>query len=346
MPTGRTEGRAARRRAARALMTAALAVAALGPATAPGVAAPAAPAGGTVPGLPEEGDTGPAEVPEIPDGELPGGEDVPEIPDADEDGPALDEDGPALDEEGPALGEDEPGFDEGEPAEPLEGEAGTHAAPGDHGSAPTAEVSPAAVRPGAHVTVSVTCPATGRPAPAALDANSPAFEKRTVALARVPGHRADPAYRGTARITPAGHTGEHTAPAGPGSARTVEGTCPAPHGGKGRPWKATFTVTAHDGAAPCREPVRPGEHCATAPPCPEPVRPGKPCASRPPCPEPVPEGGSCEDAPAPHGVRAGTGGAFTDSVPALVAGGVLVAGAFAAAAHRLRPRRRTRPGGG
>jgi hypothetical protein len=35
-------------------------------------------------------------------------------------------------------------------------------------------------------------------------------------------------------------------------------------------------------------------------------------------------------------VRAGAGGTFGDSVPALVAGGVLIAGAAGAAAHRLR----------
>ncbi|MBR8638758.1 hypothetical protein KEF29_04115 [Streptomyces tuirus] len=44
----------------------------------------------------------------------------------------------------------------------------------------------------------------------------------------------------------------------------------------------------------------------------------------------------CGDAAVRRGVRAGGGGAFTDSVPALVAGGVLIAGAFAAAVHRLR----------
>ncbi|MEU0071716.1 hypothetical protein ABZ027_19530 [Streptomyces sp. NPDC006332] len=37
-----------------------------------------------------------------------------------------------------------------------------------------------------------------------------------------------------------------------------------------------------------------------------------------------------------HGVRAGEGGAFTDSTPALVAGGLLIAGALGAAVHRLR----------
>jgi hypothetical protein len=38
---------------------------------------------------------------------------------------------------------------------------------------------------------------------------------------------------------------------------------------------------------------------------------------------------------AQHAVNAGEGGAFTDSVPALVAGGVLIAGAFGAAVHRV-----------
>ncbi|MGI5379385.1 hypothetical protein ACQEV2_35035 [Streptomyces sp. CA-251387] len=42
-----------------------------------------------------------------------------------------------------------------------------------------------------------------------------------------------------------------------------------------------------------------------------------------------------------RGVQAGAGGAFTDSVPALVAGGVLIAGAFGGAVYRLR--RKTPP---
>ncbi|MEU5666843.1 hypothetical protein [Streptomyces longwoodensis] len=46
----------------------------------------------------------------------------------------------------------------------------------------------------------------------------------------------------------------------------------------------------------------------------------------------------CGDAPVQHGVRAGQGGTFTDSVPALAAGGLLIAGAVGAAAHRLRRR--------
>ena len=36
------------------------------------------------------------------------------------------------------------------------------------------------------------------------------------------------------------------------------------------------------------------------------------------------------------GTHAGEGGAFTDSVPALIAGGLLIAGAVGAALHRLR----------
>ncbi|MEU6302374.1 hypothetical protein [Streptomyces chartreusis] len=46
----------------------------------------------------------------------------------------------------------------------------------------------------------------------------------------------------------------------------------------------------------------------------------------------------CAGATDQHGVQAGTGGTFTDSVPALVAGGVLIAGAFGGAAYRLRRR--------
>jgi hypothetical protein len=34
-------------------------------------------------------------------------------------------------------------------------------------------------------------------------------------------------------------------------------------------------------------------------------------------------------------VQAGEGGTFTDSVPALVAGGILIAGALGAAAYRM-----------
>lgn len=44
----------------------------------------------------------------------------------------------------------------------------------------------------------------------------------------------------------------------------------------------------------------------------------------------------CRRADTQHGVQAGAGGTFTDSVPALVAGGVLITGALGGAAYRLR----------
>ncbi|MFE9022540.1 hypothetical protein ACFYNL_28810 [Streptomyces sp. NPDC007808] len=52
----------------------------------------------------------------------------------------------------------------------------------------------------------------------------------------------------------------------------------------------------------------------------------------------------CADSAVEHGVRAGGGGAFTDSVPALVAGGLLIAAALGGAAHRLYRRRSTGSG--
>lgn len=61
------------------------------------------------------------------------------------------------------------------------------------------------------------------------------------------------------------------------------------------------------------------------------------CAADKPCPHGHGDP-SCTTAPLQHGVRAGAGGAFSDSVPALVAGGLLIAGAFGAAVHRLRRR--------
>ncbi|MDN0198418.1 hypothetical protein [Streptomyces sp. S.PNR 29] len=174
---------------------------------------------------------------------------------------------------------------------------GDPAAPGES----TAEVSPGTVPPGGSVTVSVSCDPTGGPAPESIDATSQAFEEGTVPLRRVEGGDdkvSGPAYRGTARIAPADDfQGE------PDSTWTVDGTCPAAPGGEGKPWSATFTVS-HGGG-------------------------GKDGS----CPEP--DGTSCRGKEVPHGVRAGTGGAFTDSVPALVAGGLLIAAALGAAVHRL-----------
>jgi hypothetical protein len=44
----------------------------------------------------------------------------------------------------------------------------------------------------------------------------------------------------------------------------------------------------------------------------------------------------CGDGPTHHGVQAGSGGTFPDSVPALVAGGLLITGAAGGAVYRLR----------
>ncbi|MFC8389664.1 hypothetical protein [Streptomyces sp. NPDC057238] len=72
----------------------------------------------------------------------------------------------------------------------------------------------------------------------------------------------------------------------------------------------------------------------------------RPTASKTPEPKPTEwKGTPCPTAPAHQGVHAGAGGAFTDSVPALAAGGLLIAGAFGAAAHRVYRDRTTRADG-
>ncbi|MCI3933988.1 hypothetical protein [Streptomyces sp. AN091965] len=159
-----------------------------------------------------------------------------------------------------------------------------------------AEVTPARAAPGEQVTVSVACPATGTTPPQTMDAASQAFEQGSATLQRVPDHQ---------NRSPGAVGYQGTARIAPTAGS--EGTGPEVAGPASEwsvegvcpddgPWQATFTVTR---AAP--GPSR------TAP------------------------------APAaPHGVHAGGGGAFTDSPAALAAGGVLVAGACAAAVHRLR----------
>ncbi|MYU25210.1 hypothetical protein [Streptomyces sp. SID8352] len=231
-----------------------------------------------------------------------------------------------------------------------------------------AEVDPAAVGPGGTVTVAVSCGETGGPAPATLDATSAAFDEGTVVLRRVADAGGGPAYRGTARVAPADSFPDTPDAAGADHPWTVDGTCPGEAGSEGDPWSADMTVSP-DGAAgpPCPESATPGAPCAgNAPaqpsrperpdqsarpdpsarpgqsPCPGPAAPhgegaghGTSCTTRPPCPEPVAPDGACGTGTPEHGVRAGSGGAFTDSVPALAAGGALIAGAFGAAAHRL-----------
>ncbi|MCI3271157.1 hypothetical protein [Streptomyces cylindrosporus] len=197
---------------------------------------------------------------------------------------------------------------------------------------PAAEVSPSTVRPGGSVTVSVTCDTAGGQAPATLDASSQAFDEGTVQLQRVPGNddeTSGAAYRGTARIAPAADFEAD----GPNavtrdSAWTVDGTCPAAPGGQdkaGKAWSATFQVDRAGGGdgRPCAEPRT--DPCGGD---------GRQCAEA----RTEPRTEPCDAAVIQRGVRAGEGGTFTDSVPALVGGGVLIAGALGAAAHRLRRR--------
>ncbi|MFC8820807.1 hypothetical protein [Streptomyces rochei] len=250
---------------------------------------------------------------------------------------------------------------------------------------PVAEVSPAGVTPGGTVTVSVTCAPSGGPAPATLDAASPAFDGGTVALRKVAaeaGASSGPAYRGTARIAAAEDLTSEAQAATPQETWTVDGACPEASGEE-QPWSATMTapegpptvpeepmtvpeepMTAPEGpmtvpeepmGVPDEPMTAPGEGGAVAPPCPAPTAPhgsaagrGTPCATGFACPEPAaPHGGTsspwgnCGGTTAEHGVHAGAGGTFTDSVPALAAGGVLIAASCGAAAHRLlrsRPR--------
>ncbi|WP_329269322.1 hypothetical protein [Streptomyces pseudovenezuelae] len=174
---------------------------------------------------------------------------------------------------------------------------------------PAAEVSPSSVQPGGTVTVSVSCdPGTGTP-PATVDATSEAFESQTVRLQLVPGNDdqvSGPAYSGTARVSADQELQDGAGGVGPDSAWTVDGTCPTADRAPGKAWSATFTVTRGTPAE--------GSHR--------------------PCPEPRTE--TCDTAVVQRPVRAGQGGSFSDSVPALVTGGLLIATAAAGAVYRLR----------
>jgi hypothetical protein len=83
---------------------------------------------------------------------------------------------------------------------------------------------------------------------------------------------------------------------------------------------ATGRDPSRDGAP--RDPSRDGT----------PRDPGQSCAT--------PADRSCVGGVAQHGVQAGAGGAFTTSLPALVAGGLLIAAALGAAVHRVWWRRK------
>ncbi|MFD7698313.1 hypothetical protein [Streptomyces sp. NPDC059805] len=250
--------------------------------------------------------------------------------------------------------------------------AGVQAAVAD----PTAEVGPASVTPGESVTVSVTCDPVDGAAPATLDAVSQAFEEGTVQLQRVSGGEgadAGPVYRGAAQISPAENFAGDPDAAGPESAWTVDGTCPAAAGAEGADWSAPLTVAGvaeadtlaagsegeDDAAASTLTAPREtgtggktGKGGKGGDGCTEPSWSGsgqwgdgedsasewKGGRTRPPEPSPCETSAVPVDPAVPGGVKAGQGGVFTDSVPALVCGGVLIAGAAGGAVYRLRRR--------
>ncbi|SOE08047.1 hypothetical protein [Streptomyces sp. Ag109_G2-15] len=110
------------------------------------------------------------------------------------------------------------------------------------------------------------------------------------------------------------------------------------------------TRTCSDGSAQCREPGQchgddsDGQKCAAA----------RSCTDDHQCEDShgdfhgdshgAADDGDCGQATGGHGVEAGAGGSFSDSVPALVAGGVLIATACAGAGYRLCGRRRSMDG--
>ncbi|MGW0840586.1 hypothetical protein ACWD26_10540 [Streptomyces sp. NPDC002787] len=197
-----------------------------------------------------------------------------------------------------------------------------------------AEVSPHTVEPGATLTISVTCDPTGGSAPETIDASSQSFEQGTVKLQRLPGNddsAGGPSYQGTAKIAPAADFEVGADAASASSEWGVDGTCPTAPGGEGKQWNASFDVslggsqhgptdhsTGYPTLQPTHQPTQQPSHHGT-----------DPATHRP--------------APVQRGVHAGGGGAFTDSVPALVTGGILIAGALAAVVHRLLRRDRSTP---
>lgn len=187
---------------------------------------------------------------------------------------------------------------------------------------------------------------------------------------------AAPAYSGTARIPPAENFEGDPDAVGSDSAWTVDGTCPAAPGGEGKAWSATLTVALDSGGGTGgtgggkdagtggtgggKEGVESGKDGMESgnggmqggtdgggQPCADPrwggTEPDKTWSDT----ETDTDtdtaweetGGhsqDCADDPNDHGVQAGAGGTFTDSVPALVAGGLLIAGAAGGAVYRLR----------
>ncbi|MEU2927018.1 hypothetical protein ABZ636_18505 [Streptomyces sp. NPDC007251] len=118
------------------------------------------------------------------------------------------------------------------------------------------------------------------------------------------------------------------APSSPGLAPSRDAYPPSQQG----------ITPSHDGVAPTRDGFTPGHDGVGA------CRPGEQCADRSPCREPGRCDGDAEPPTVQHGVEAGTGGSFTDSVPALAAGATLIAAACGGAGYRLYGRWRAAVG--
>ncbi|WP_030378346.1 MULTISPECIES: hypothetical protein [unclassified Streptomyces] len=234
----------------------------------------------------------------------------------------------------------------------LAGAALGLAAPGVSAAAdPAARVEPGAATPGGTVTVSVSCDAVGDAPPASIEATSRGFEEGRVMLHRVDATgTAALTYTGTAQV-PADDAPDAVPEPGEWS---VDGACPAAPGGAQEQWSTSFGLDG--GEAEGADPGDPGvdPQLAQEPPAAVPgtgtgsgtgaddtdtgaaARP-RPSASAP-SHRPAAPATEAPSAGVQHGVEAGRGGAFTDSVPAMAAGALLMAGAFGAAVHRLRRR--------
>ncbi|KPI27963.1 hypothetical protein OV320_6011 [Actinobacteria bacterium OV320] len=185
------------------------------------------------------------------------------------------------------------------------------------------EVSPEAVGPDAAWTVDGSCPAApggqGKPWSATLDVARGAPQ---------PCGSASAASCATGRPRPpppAPPPPRPPPPPGGGGRRPPPGAPPRPGGG------APAASGPPGGRSPPAPDTSPGhtDACRTVEPCAPPEPRPRAAASH--------EAG-CAPATVGHGVQAGEGGAFTDSVPALAAGGLLIAGALGLSVHRLRRR--------
>ncbi|MGW2572833.1 hypothetical protein [Streptomyces sp. NPDC001537] len=207
--------------------------------------------------------------------------------------------------------------------------------------ADSAAAGPSSVSPGGSVTVSVACEATGGRPPAALDAVSqtragsgnPAKVDGTCAAA--PGSKGR-TWSDASRV----HRGDGSDGAVPGESGSDGGTAGDSGGGRGDDGGGgggrgdngagegadlgggavgggdVGDGGGHDQGRPCTEPNP--DACGGAG-----LQNGR---------EHDPQNGL------QHGVEAGAGGTFSDSLPALVAGGLLIACALGAATYRLWPK--------